>query len=45
MVDIMTCSFDDPDAVPPTHHIWTSHKLRWTVIGDGMPVFATTRPS
>ncbi|MBV8191628.1 MAG: GFA family protein [Alphaproteobacteria bacterium] len=44
-IDIMTCSLDDPDAVPPTHHIWASHKHRWTVIGDGLPVFATTRPA
>jgi hypothetical protein len=44
-LDIMACSLDDPDAVPPTHHIWVSHKLRWTAIGDGLPMFATTRPS
>jgi hypothetical protein len=42
-LDVMTCSLDDPDAVPPTHHIWASQKHRWTVIGDGLPVFATTR--
>jgi hypothetical protein len=44
-LDVMTCSLDDPDSVPPTHHIWASEKQRWTVIGDGLPTFPMTRPS
>jgi hypothetical protein len=43
-LDIMTCSLDDPDALPPAHHVWTSHMPRWAVIGDGLPAFETTRP-
>jgi len=42
-LDIMTCSLDNPDAVPPTYHVWVSHKPAWSVLGDGLPVFETTR--
>src|SRR5579859_1272077 len=42
-IDVMAGSLDDPDALPPTHHIWVDHKLAWEVIGDGLPVHATTR--
>ena len=42
-LDIMTCSLDDPDALPPTFHVWTSHKPGWSVPGDRLPAFATTR--
>jgi hypothetical protein len=44
-LDVMTCSLDDPEGVPPTFHVWASHKQGWTVIGDGLPVFPTTRPT
>jgi hypothetical protein len=23
-LDIMTCSLDDPDALPPAYHVWTA---------------------
>ncbi|CAN5922497.1 GFA family protein [soil metagenome] len=39
-LDIMTCSLDDPETVPPTVHLWASHKPAWHAIGDGLPVFA-----
>ena len=42
-MDVMTCSLDDPDAVPPEFHVWASHKLAWECIGDQLPVYATTR--
>src|SRR5437879_2397886 len=35
-VDIMTCSLDNPEAVPPTLHTWTSHKLAWDRVTDGL---------
>jgi hypothetical protein len=44
-LDIMTCSLDDIDALPPTFHVWTSHKPAWITLGDGLPVFETTRPA
>ena len=43
-LDIMTCSLDDPDALPPAYHVWISHKPRWAVIDDRLPAFETTRP-
>lgn len=43
-LDVMTCSLDEPDRVPPAFHVWTSHKPAWSVIGDGLPAFETTRP-
>jgi hypothetical protein len=43
-LDIMTCSLDDPDSAPPTFHVWTSHQPAWSVIGDDLPAFETTRP-
>lgn len=42
-LDIMTCSLDDPDALPPTYRVWTSHKPSWVVTADDLPSFATTR--
>jgi hypothetical protein len=44
-LDIMTCSLDDVDALPPTFHVWASHKPAWSVVEDGLPVFDTTRPA
>lgn len=43
-LDIMTCSLDNPDAEPPTFHVWTSHKPAWAVLSDGLPSFETTKP-
>jgi hypothetical protein len=42
-VDVMTCSLDEPEAWPPTFHVWTSHKLGWENIADGLAGYATTR--
>lgn len=28
-LDIMTVSLDDPNAIPPTFHVWTSEALAW----------------
>ena len=42
-VDVTTCSLDDPDAFPPTHHSWLSHDLAWVRFGDGLPTFREFR--
>jgi len=42
-VDITTCSLDDPDSFPPTHHSWLSHDLMWVRFGDGLPTFQEWR--
>jgi hypothetical protein len=42
-VDITTCSLDDPDFFPPTHHSWLGHDLIWVRFGDGLPTFQEWR--
>jgi hypothetical protein len=43
-IDIATCSLDEPNAFPPTHHSWLSHDLDWVRFGDGLPAFQQSRP-
>ena len=42
-VDITTCSLDDPNLFPPTHHSWLSHDLAWVRFGDGLKTFQESR--
>jgi hypothetical protein len=42
-VDVTTCSLDDADAFPPTHHSWLAHDLDWVRFGDGLPSFQEFR--
>ena len=42
-VDITTCSLDNPNLFPPTHHSWLSHDLAWVRFGDGLPTFQRSR--
>ena len=42
-VDVTTCSLDDANAFPPTHHSWLSHDLAWVRFGDGLPTFREFR--
>lgn len=44
-LDITTCSLDEPERFPPTHHSWLSHDLRWVKFGDGLPSFREFRPA
>jgi len=41
-VDVTTCSLDDPDACPPTHHSWVRDSPRWLHCNDGLPAYSTT---
>jgi hypothetical protein len=43
-IDITTCTLDDPQSFPPTHHSWLSHDLSWIKFGDGLPTFREWRP-
>lgn len=43
-IDVTTCSLDDPNALPPEDHTRTSSKLRWIVLGDGLPQYEESRP-
>jgi hypothetical protein len=42
-IDVMTCSLDEPEAFPPSHHIWISEKLPWDHVADGLPAFDATK--
>jgi hypothetical protein len=42
-IDVTTCSLDDPEAIVPTDHIWTSDKLSWVQVNDHLPRFPETR--
>ena len=42
-LDITTCTLDEPDAFPPTHHSWLSHDVAWVRFGDGLPTFQEFR--
>jgi hypothetical protein len=44
-IDIVTCSLDDANAYPPTHHSWLSHDLKWVRFGDALPAFPEWRPN
>jgi hypothetical protein len=37
---VSLASLDNPDALRPQMHIWTSEKLAWVTIDDGLPQFA-----
>ena len=42
-IDVTTCSLDQPEAFPPTHHSWLGHDLAWVRFGDGLPAFLEFR--
>ena len=39
-VSLNVGTLDDPEAVPPRRHIWTSSQLSWFTIADDLPRFA-----
>jgi hypothetical protein len=43
-VDVTTCSLDNSELFPPTHHSWLSHDIAWLRFGDGLPAFLEWRP-
>ena len=43
-LDITTVSLDHPEAFPPEGHVWTSQKLRWMKLADGLPTFEEGAP-
>jgi|SRR5689334_10005745 len=42
-LDVTTCTLDNPNLFPPTHHSWLSHDLDWVRFGDGLPTFQEWR--
>jgi hypothetical protein len=45
VIDVTTCSLDDPAAAPPRDHTRTSARLPWLPLCDGLPAFAEQRSS
>jgi len=44
-IDVTAVSLDDPEAFPPQGHVWTSQKLKWVHLDDGLPCFEEGGPS
>jgi hypothetical protein len=42
-IDVTTCSLDRPELAPPRDHIWTSSKLSWLKLTDGLPEYEESR--
>ena len=42
-IDVTIASLDDPSAIAPADHIWTSERIAWFVIGDRLPQHARSR--
>lgn len=43
-IDVTTCSLDDPEELPPRHHIHASSKLSWVKLADELPEYQASRP-
>jgi len=41
-IDVTTCSLDDPNVFPPSHHSWLSDDVSWVRFGDGLPNYERT---
>jgi hypothetical protein len=41
-IDVMTCTLENPEAFPPSYHVWVSHKPTWVRLADGLPAYDTT---
>ena len=44
-IDVMTCSLDDPNSLPPTFSVWVSQKLAWDRPARGLPAHDEGRTS
>ena len=42
-LDVMTVSLDNPNAVPPTFHVWTSEALDWDRLTGELPSYLRSR--
>jgi hypothetical protein len=40
---VTTCTLDDPNAHPPSHHSWVGHDLQWVRFGDELPLFPQSK--
>ena len=44
-LDVTLASLDDPEAVRPSHHIWTSSRIGWFDVADDLPRYPEAGPS
>lgn len=44
-VGVALGSLDDPDALPPQAHVWTSRKVGWLKLDDGLPQYPEGAPA
>jgi hypothetical protein len=42
-LDVMLATLDDPAAVRPSYHIWTSSRIAWFDTSDDLPRYAENR--
>ncbi|MFK3737615.1 GFA family protein [Massilia sp. TN1-12] len=42
-IDVATGSLDDPELAPPDDHTFTSQRVAWLAIDDGLPRYPRTR--
>jgi hypothetical protein len=43
VIDVTTCSLDDPEAFPPRDQVWTSHRIGWMETAADLPQFPRRR--
>jgi hypothetical protein len=44
-LDVTLASLDDPEAVRPSHHIWTASRIGWFEVADDLPRHPGPDPS
>ena len=44
-LDVTVASLDEPAAVPPSHHIWTSSRIAWFELADDLPRYPERGPA
>jgi hypothetical protein len=44
LLDVTLASLDDPAAIPPDHHIWTSSRIAWFEVADDLPRYPERGP-
>jgi hypothetical protein len=44
-VDVTLASLDQPQAVRPSHHIWTASRIAWFDIADDLPRYPENGPT
>ena len=44
-LDVTLASLDEPAAVRPSHHIWTSSRIAWFEIADDLPRYPERGPA